>query len=69
MKSLTKIIINQDRLCDIEQNETKGITESTEKKREMKRKEQLKSLLDRNDSTDTKRKRIEICCETGPQTG
>ena len=43
-KNITKII-NQDRLADNEENEIKEIKKSTAKEREMKQKEQLKSIL------------------------
>ena len=60
---LTKMIINQDRFGNIDENEINEIKKSIAKKREMKQKEQLKSILDSEDLNEMERKKIEICQE------
>ena len=45
----------------------KEIKKSIAKERELKQREQLKSILDSEDLTEIERKKIEICQE--PQTG
>ena len=59
------MIINQDRFGSIDENETNEIKKSIAKEREMKQKEQLKSILDSENLTDIGRKKIEICQEPG----
>ena len=65
-QNLTKMIINQDRFGSIDENEINEIKKSIAKEREMKQKEQLKSILDSEDLTEMERKKIEICQEPGP---
>ena len=64
-QNLTKMIINQDRFGSIDENEVNEIKKSIAKEREMKQKEQLKSILDSDDLTEMERKKIEICQEPG----
>ena len=45
-QNLTKMIINQDRFGSIDENEMSEIKKSIAKEREMKQKEQPKSILD-----------------------
>ena len=59
------MIINQDRFGSINENEMNEIKKSTAKEREVKQKEQLKSILDSEDLTEMERKKIEICQEPG----
>ena len=59
------MIINQDRFGSIDGNKMKEIKESIAKERELKQKEQLKSILDSEDLTEIERKKIEICREPG----
>ena len=65
-QNLTKMIINQDRFGGIDENEMQEIKKYIAKEREMKQKEQLKSILDSEDITEMERKKIKICQE--PQT-
>ena len=62
-QNLTKMIINQDRFGSIDENEMNEIKKSIAKERELKQKEQLKSMLDSEDLTKIERKKIEICQE------
>ena len=64
-QNLTKMIINQDRFGIIDENEMNEIKKSIAKEREMKQKEQLKSILDSEDLTEIERKKMEICQEPG----
>ena len=64
-QNLTKMIINQDRFESIDENEMNEIKKSIAKEREMKQKEQLKSILDSEDLTEIERIKIEICQEPG----
>ena len=64
-KYLTKMNMNQDRFGDTEENEMKEIKKFIEREREMKQKEQLKSILDSGNLTENERKEIEICQEPG----
>ena len=60
-----KMIINQDRFGSVDENEMNEIKKSIAKERELKQKEQLKSILDSEDLTEMERKKIEICQEPG----
>ena len=64
-QNLTKTIINQDRFGSIDENKMNEIKKSTAKEREMKQKEQLKSILESEDLTKMERKKVEICQEPG----
>ena len=64
-QNLTKMIINQDWFGSIDENEINEIKKSIAKGREMKQREQLKSILDNEDLTEMERKKIEICQEPG----
>ena len=64
-QNLTKMIINQDRFGSIDENKMNEIKKSIAKERELKQKEQLKSILDSEDLTEIERKKIEICQEPG----
>ena len=64
-QNLTRMIINQDRFGSIDENEINEIKKSIAKERETKQKEQLKSILDREDLMEMERKIIEICQEPG----
>ena len=64
-QDLTKMIINQERFRSIDENEMNEIKKSVAEVREMKQKEQLKSILDSGDLTKMERKMIEICQEPG----
>ena len=68
-KNITKMIINQDRFGSIDQNEMNEIKKSIAKEREMKQKEQLKSVLDSEDLTEMERIKMEYVRSQGPQTG
>ena len=56
------MIINQDRFGSIDENKMNEIKKSIVKERELKQKEQLKSILDSEDLTEIERNQ-------GPQTG
>ena len=60
-QNLTKMIINQDRFGSIDENKMNGIKKSIAKERELKQKEQLRSILDSEDLTEIEKKTIEIC--------
>ena len=62
-QNLTNMIINQDRFGSVDENEMNEIKKSIAKEREIKQKEQLKSILDSEDLTEIERKEIEICQE------
>ena len=64
-QNLTKMIINQGMFGSIDENEINEIKKSIAKEREMKQKEQLKSILESEDLTEMERKKIEICQEAG----
>ena len=64
-QNLTKMIINQERFGSIDENKMNKIKKSIAKERELKQKEQLKSILDSEDLTEIERKNIEICQELG----
>ena len=64
-EKLTKMIVNQDRFGDIEENVIMEIKKSIAKEREIKQKEQLKEILDNKELTETEKKKIEICQEPG----
>ena len=55
-QNLTKMIINQDRFGSVDENEMNEIKKSIAKEREMKQKEQLKSILDSEDLSEIERK-------------
>ena len=56
-QNLTKMIINQDRFGSIDENKMNEIKKSIAKERELKQKEQLKSILDSEDLTEIERKK------------
>ena len=64
-QNLTKMIINQDRFGSTDDNKMNEIKKSIAKERELKQKEQLKSILDSEDLMEIERKKIEICQEPG----
>ena len=64
-QNLTKMIINQDRFGSIDENKMNEIKKSIAKERELKQKEQHKSILDSEDLSEIERKKIEICQESG----